>query len=142
MTACKLVILWIGIVVCFGCFGFFEGYKDAVATGSQEFFRDIELEGTLLFGGIGFGVATCVAVGIYVIGKVRAKLLSKGCAISLMVISSAVSVIVPPLVMDQSGLFRGEIGAAEFCLEDGLLLGIGLLSFVAFSIAVLRVHQR
>ena len=71
MTPRKLVTLWFGVVVCFGCFGFFLGYRDAVKTGSQEFFRQIELEEVLFWGGIGFGIATPVAVGIHVIRKVQ-----------------------------------------------------------------------
>jgi hypothetical protein len=142
MTPRKLILLWFGVVVCFGCYGFFgPGHKYAVETGDREFFRQIELAQMLFFGGIGFGVATSVSAGMHIIRKVRAKLLKQGLAILLMAVSSAVSMIVPPLVMAQSGLFRGELGLLDLYLESGLLFCIGLLSFVSFSIAVLRDHQ-
>ncbi len=142
MTSRRLILLWFAVVACFGCYGFFgSGYKYAMETGSQRFFRQIQLEHMLVFGGIGFGLATSVAAGIHIVRKARAKLLKKGLAVLLIAVSSAASIIVPPIVMVGSGLFGGEIGPLEVLLESALLFCIGLLAFASFSIAVLRIHQ-
>ena len=99
------------------------------------------------YGGIGIAAATCLLVGLYVVSSVRRGLLPKGSGISILLYSSAISAIVPPIVLLGCliALFSGgAIGMASgfIILQAIWNLGIGILSFVTFSIVILCIHPR
>ena len=99
------------------------------------------------YNGIGIAAVTCLVVGLYVVSSVRRGVLPKGAGISVLLYSSAISAIVPPVVLLGCliALFSGGgIGMASgFIILQAIWdLGIGMLSFVTFSIVVLCIHPR
>ena len=103
--------------------------------------------GLAYYGGIGIAAVTCLFAGLCVVRSVRRGLLPKGSGISVLLYSSAISAIVPPIVLLGCllALFSGRgIGMASgFIILQAIGdLGIGILSFVTFSIVVLCIRPR
>jgi len=135
-----IVSFWLLLVGIFAAYGYFEPGHEGQLYGAP-FDYGVALDTTLIYGGIGFTFATCLAVGLHALGKLRAKLVSGFRAILVVLLCSAVAAFVPPFVMACSGRYHGESTLAIAYLA-AYTVGIGLAGFVLFDIAVLILYFR
>jgi len=131
MTTRKYIILWNAIGALLLVVG-------NVIGGAVPFLR---------YGGIGVAATTCLAVGVHVVSRVRSGAMTKGSGISVLIYGSAISVIVPPIILAGSLILLFAGGAAGMAtwlviFQTIYGLGIGMLSFVTFSIFILCIHPR
>lgn len=109
--------LWFFVVVAFGGFGFFgPGFANQIS--GDHFALWVAVQAAVLYGGLGVGIATCLAGGFYILNCVRQKRLSKAWAIILLAIVSFGSTFLTP----------ASIHCAQKVLPWTLLEGEGWMS--------------
>jgi len=134
------IMLWLIVVGLFTAYGFFGPGHEGQLYG-EPFDYGVAMEATLVYSGIGFTLATCLAVSLYAITRVRAKLVTGFKAILLVLLCSAFAAFIPPFVMACSGHYHGESTLA-IAYVAAFTIGIGLVGFVLFDIAVLVLYVR
>lgn len=140
MKSRTLIILWLVLIALFSGSGFFWSAHEGQIYGEPFDFSE-GVSGLLIYGGIGLTIATSLATGLYVIGRVRVKSLTKIAGIELLLFGSGVSALIPPVAMACTGLFTGENALAIY-FQAVITVGIGVLAFVAFAIALLCVRRK
>ena len=138
MKRFAFIILWLILVVAFAAYGFFGPGFEGQIDGCP-FFWDIAWSGALYYGGIGFSIATCIVGGLHVTFKVRRGALPKSFGILFVLLWSQVGAILPPVFMSISSLFEGETEMTVI-FQTVLTVGMGILAFVAFTIAILCIR--
>jgi hypothetical protein len=121
-----IILVWLILVGFVAYFGFFWPGHDST---------------TLVYAGIGFTLATCLAASMYTLQKVRAKSVTGFSGILLVLFSSVAAALIPPFVMARSGYYHGESTLAV-AYTGGLCIGISLIIFVLFDIAILVLYLR
>jgi hypothetical protein len=104
-------------------------------------------ETSILYNGVGNAVITCVALGVLVIRQVRVGSMNTREGISVLLSGTAICVFAPTLILFTIIIMYNGIGAIGsalfFCVFQTIWnLGVGILSFVTFGIAVLCIHRR
>jgi hypothetical protein len=135
-----LIILWLLLVGLFASYGFFVPGHEGQLYGTP-FDYGLAWEATLVYAGIGFTLATCLTVSLYAVQRLRAKSFTGFAAILLVFLCSAVAAFIPPFVMACSGRYHGESTLA-IAYVAAYTVGIGLVGFVLFDIAVLILYFR
>ena len=139
MKPVTLIILWLIIVFLSSGYGFFgPGYEGQI-DGEPFDFR-VAMAGVFFYGGFGFTIATCLASGLYAIGKSRAKSMTKALGIGFVLFWSVIGAVMPSAAMACSGLYQGELAFGIYA-QAVLSIGIGIFAFIAFAIAILCVRQ-
>ena len=135
-----LIFLWLLLVGLFAAYGFFgPGHENQLY--GQPFDYGEASVAALIYGGIGFTLATCLTVSLYTIQRLREKSFTGFAAILLVFLCSAVAAFIPPFVMACSGHYHGE-SALAIAYVASYTVGIGLVGFVLFDIAVLILYFR
>jgi hypothetical protein len=91
----KFLLLWFAVTVAFEGYGFFRPGSQIPGT---PFDTREAIQGAVLFGSLGVGVATCLTVGLFILDKVRHHRMRKSWAIACLAASSVASVIATPAV--------------------------------------------
>ena len=135
-----LIFVWLILVGLFASYGFF-GLGHSNQLYGQPFDYGEAFEMTLIYGGIGFTLATCLRVILYAVQRLRAKSVTGFRAIVFVFLCSAMAAFLPPFVMACSGRYHGESTLA-IAYVAAYTVGIGLVGFVLFDIAVLILYVR
>ena len=109
-------------------------------------------EPLIAFGAVGVGTASCVLIGLFIIRRVRGASLPRFLAAVLVLLTSALSILVPiPIIRaaalatpyrgSEGGyhLFQGEHAQYVFVIFYGFWIALAL--FIAFTIRVLTVRK-
>lgn len=91
----RFVLLWFAIIVGFEAYGFFQPGSQIPGT---SFDTRSAIEGAVLFGSLGIGVATCLTMGLYILENVSHRRVRKRWAIACLAASSVASTIATPLL--------------------------------------------
>lgn len=130
----KLMFLWIIVAGSFTAYGFFgPGFEGG------PFDWGYALQWALDWGSLGIGIATYLVAGLYAIHRARRGSLAKWLGILLVLFSSAVGIVVPPLLMGVSGLFHGE-GGLTILFQAVLSVHLGIVAFIVFTIIILCIR--
>src|SRR5689334_10251360 len=103
MTPLRSVFLWLLIVAAFLGVG--------VLYADHPFKPPYGPEPVIAFGGLGVGVALCVLAGLFIVRRVRARRMPRFLAAVLLLLSSALSILVPVPIMRVASLatpYRGS----------------------------------
>lgn len=141
-----LCLLWLGIVGIYIYYGYFvtpdsdEYRNEATNLGlGPQFLLETRTEYAVLWGGYGIGLATCVTVGLAIVGLARSGRLHAAWAVLLFLISAAGSTVLTSISMDIAQdlipfkIFEGESGLLPLFQIGGMFL-TAAFSFVVFSI--------
>ena len=142
----KIVLLWLFVVAVFAGYGFLN-------SGNQlrrdSFSTALAIEGAILMGSLGVGVATCIAAGLMILANVQANRITKFAGVLHLVTSSFVSTIATPVTVlllgplfpQVSDLLRGEgfMGIASVSSWAGI---VAITSFILLTITVILSRQQ
>ena len=144
MTPLRLILLWLLIVAAFVSVGFL--YAD------HPFKPPDGPEPVIAFGGLVIGVALCVLAGLFIFHRVRARRMPRFLAAALLLVSSALSILVPVPIIRAAALatpyrgsevgyhlFQGEQAQWVFIVFYGFW--IALAAFVMLDICVFSVGR-
>jgi len=137
MTIRKLIIPWILVCAIVVGLGFYKRVSDGFGLQSAQSI----LDALGYYSGIGAAAATCLVTGLHVVNRVRRGSLQKGSGIAVVLYSSAISAIAPPLILVCFGWFTG-MSALGVVIQAFWTLGIALFAFVAFSLVILCCRPR
>lgn len=143
----KLVVVWLVIVAGAAAYGYLiEGQTDQIGL-SSDFYRELALKTSIAWTAVGFGVATCVTLGWWILTMVRSRELKKGWAILFLALSSLGSIVSTPVVLTTAeGLFSippdGHSGLMMVFHLTLLTLCFAVVAFVLFAVSVLRTRTR
>lgn len=139
----QLIALWLAIVTVFTLFGYFRPGNQIEAS---DFSVRAAVEVAVLFGGLGFGIATCGVFGLDVLSRVRYGRLRKLWAIASLAISAVASIIATPatILLARAALpwriLSGErtLAVAEI---SGSMVIVAAGAFVFFSFSVFCIRE-
>ena len=149
MTTRRLILLWFVLAALFDAIGFYLGglLTDTEMYGLA-FWRDSHrvfgvVEALIVYGGIGFTAATCIVIGLRLVSRVSCGALKRSSAVLAALITSLVSAVIPLIVLFCvcSSDLRGE-GAMVLVFQAMWTLGVGVFTFVIFSIITLCIRHR
>lgn len=142
--AITLCLLWLGIVGIYIFYGYcVTGDNDDVQTQASylgpQFLLETRTEYAVLWGGFGIGLATCVTVGLALVGLARSGRLHAAWAVLLLLISAAGSTVLTSISMDVAQdlipfkIFEGESGLLPLFQTGGMFL-TAAFSFLVFLV--------
>ena len=137
----KLILLWCVTVAAFAGVGF---YSPGAQIQGDSFSTRAAVQGAVLLGGLGVGIATCLTIALFILNRVQTNRLRKGWAVLWLAVSSIVSsiatVVVTEVVADSMprdwNILRGENRMA-IALTWAWTTGIAVLVFVLFTALVI-----
>jgi len=110
------------------------------------------LEPVIAYGAVGVGEASCVLVGLFIVGKVRARRMPRFLAAVLLLWSSFLSIFVPVPIMYAAAratpyrgsergfhLFQGEHAMGVLVVYYGFWIAVA--TFVVFTVCVFSVGR-
>jgi hypothetical protein len=149
MTTRRFILLWFVLAALFDAIGFYlGGLLTDTEMYSFDFWCDSHrvfgvVEALIVYGGIGFTAATCIVIGLRLVSRISCGALKRSSAVLAALITSVVSAVIPPIVLlcVCSSDLHGE-GAITLVFQAMWTLGIGIFTFVAFSIGFLCIRNR
>lgn len=135
----KFILLWFAVTVAFEGYGFFQ---PGAQIHGDRFNVRTALEGAVLFGSLGVGVATCLTMGLVILEKVHRGRMRKASAIASLAGSSVASATATPLIAwlahDKPPwhILGGEDALAIVDITGWMIVAAGV-AFIVFALLTL-----
>ena len=136
------MVLWLVLAGLFAGLGFLHGGTPYPGEG---FYWESAQHDAVGFGGLGVAVATFVSGGIFATRSVRAHGLERGWAALLVLLSSVLGAVLPPLLMFlvlRSGQWDAGDGQLMALLTALLTVPGGFIAYVVLTLCVLYVPRK
>jgi hypothetical protein len=159
MRNLRLIALWFATVLLFGLYGWSSAETPEVYKPDGPFYTNLRFEPAVGFAAVGVGSASCLLIGILVIGEVRSRRLARGWSIVVLVESLVLATILPAAVvwviqlgtrpvwrepimesLKSVHLFQGEGGWWLF-IAPTYAFWIALFTFATFIVCVFSVKR-